>query len=58
LKHYPNSGTWVEENPNGTKLDFIVITPQDDRADSKTRVSLYNFSKEQENMVVEESVRL
>jgi len=39
-------------------LDFIVITPQDDRADSKTRVSLYNFSKEQENMVVEESVRL
>lgn len=55
---YANSGTWVDENPNGTKLDFIVITPQDDRADSKTRVSLYNFSKEQENMVIEESVKL
>lgn len=44
---YANSGTWMDNNPNGmSTMDFIIITPQSDNTNSQTFVTLYNFSNE------------
>lgn len=41
---YANSGTWIDDNPHQTTMNFVVITPGN-MADSssKTYVKLYNF---------------
>lgn len=43
---YVNSGTWIDNNPKLTTMNFVVITPQNDDASSKTHVDLYNFEHE------------
>ncbi len=55
---YANSGTWIDDNPGKTTMNFIVITPQnDDDASSKTFVRLYNFENEVVTKMDEESLR-
>jgi UDP-2,3-diacylglucosamine pyrophosphatase LpxH len=41
---YANSGTWIDNNPHQTTMNFVVITPEN-AADihSQTYVKLYNF---------------
>jgi UDP-2,3-diacylglucosamine pyrophosphatase LpxH len=41
---YANSGTWIDNNPHQTTMNFVVITPEN-KADplSQTYVKLYNF---------------
>lgn len=43
---YANSGTWIDDNPNKTTMNFVVITPQNADVTSQTSVSLYNFEHE------------
>jgi len=43
---YANSGTWIDHNPNLTKMNFVVITPQNTNNSSQTYVKLYNFEGE------------
>jgi UDP-2,3-diacylglucosamine pyrophosphatase LpxH len=43
---YANSGTWVDNNPHQTTMNFVVITPQTSDAKSQTYVKLYNFMDE------------
>lgn len=40
---YANSGTWIDNNPHQTTMNFVVITPQNSAASSQTYVKLYNF---------------
>ena len=41
---YANSGTWIDNNNVGaTTMNFVVITPQNTDASSKTFVKLYNY---------------
>ncbi len=54
---YANSGTWIDHNPNGTTMDFVVITPQNADASSQTFVKLYNFKNEVVTKVAEDSLR-
>jgi UDP-2,3-diacylglucosamine pyrophosphatase LpxH len=55
---YANSGTWIDENPNGSSMNFIVITPQSDNTDSQTFVTLYNFADEVETVMTKDSLHL
>ncbi|MDY0191085.1 MAG: metallophosphoesterase [Desulfuromonas sp.] len=55
---YANSGTWIDHNPDKTTMNFIVITPQTDAADSETAVALYNFENEVITKMDEDSVRI
>lgn len=43
---YANSGTWIDNNPNGPTTTFLVITPIGKKATSQTFVKLYNFENE------------
>jgi len=43
---YANSGTWVDNNPHQTTMNFVVITPQTSDVKSQTFVKLYNFMGE------------
>lgn len=54
---YANSGTWIDENPNKTTMNFVVITPQNINATSQTHVKLYNFLKEVVTKMAEDSLR-
>ncbi|MDF1547734.1 MAG: metallophosphoesterase [Bacteroidales bacterium] len=39
---YANSGTWIDDNKTAdTKMNFIVVTPQNNDASSQTYVKLY-----------------
>jgi len=40
---YINSGTWIDNNPNHTTRNFVVIAPQTSDPSSQTRVTLYNY---------------
>lgn len=41
---YANSGTWIDHNNvAATTMNFVVITPQNTDASSKTYVKLYNY---------------
>jgi len=55
---YVNSGTWIDDNPKRTTMNFVVITPQKDDCCSKTHVRLYNFENEVITLMAEDSVRL
>jgi UDP-2,3-diacylglucosamine pyrophosphatase LpxH len=55
---YANSGTWIDENLVApTKMNFVVITPQNEDASSQTFVKLYNFEKEIITKMAEDSLR-
>ena len=54
---YANSGTWIDNNPNKTTMNFVVITPQSVDASSLTFVKLYNFENEIVTKMAEESLR-
>jgi UDP-2,3-diacylglucosamine pyrophosphatase LpxH len=54
---YANSGTWIDNNPKQTTMNFVVITPQDLVATSQTLVKLYNFENEVETLMAEDAVR-
>ena len=55
---YVNSGTWIDNNPKKTTMNFVVITPQKDDCCSETHVRLYNFENEVITLMAEDSVRL
>ncbi|HPU83594.1 MAG TPA: hypothetical protein PLY29_08615, partial [Bacteroidales bacterium] len=55
---YVNSGTWIDNNPDKTTMNFVIITPQEEDCCSKTHVSLYNFQNEVYTLMAEDSVRL
>ena len=55
---YVNSGTWIDHNSiSTTKMEFVVITPQNNDASSQTFVKLYNFGNEVITKMVEDSMR-
>jgi hypothetical protein len=54
---YANSGTWVDNNPGYTTMNFVVITPQSSDVSSKTYVKLYNFEGEVVTEMAEDSIR-
>jgi len=54
---YANSGTWIDNNPNLTTMQFVVITPQGVSASSQTLVKLYNFEHEVVTKMDENSLR-
>jgi len=54
---YANSGTWIDNNPKLTTMNFIVITPQNTNASSQTNVKLYNFEGEVVTKMAEDSLR-
>ena len=54
---YANSGTWVDNNPGHTSMNFVVITPQSSDASSQTLVKLYNFENEVVTEMAEDSIR-
>jgi len=55
---YANSGTWIDDNPSGSTMDFVVITPQNNKTDSQTFVTLYNFADEVEMVMAKDSLQL
>ncbi|MCX6161251.1 MAG: metallophosphoesterase [Ignavibacteriae bacterium] len=54
---YANSGTWIDNNPNQTTMNFVVITPQGAEVSSQTLVKLYNFEHEVVTKMNENSLR-
>lgn len=55
---YANSGTWIDHNSlSSTKMEFVVITPQNNDASSQTFVKLYNFENEVVTKITEDSLR-
>jgi hypothetical protein len=41
---YANSGTWIDHNPAGTMMNFVVITPQKSSGSAAEYVNLYTYS--------------
>jgi UDP-2,3-diacylglucosamine pyrophosphatase LpxH len=54
---YANSGTWIDNNPKLTTMNFIVITPQSAETSSQTLVKLYNSMNEVVTKMDENSLR-
>lgn len=54
---YGNSGTWIDNNPHQTTMNFIVITPQNSDVSSKTYVKLYNFMDEVVSLMAVDELR-
>jgi UDP-2,3-diacylglucosamine pyrophosphatase LpxH len=55
---YANSGTWIDNNNvAATKMNFVVITPQNTDESSQTFVRLYNFEGEVVTKMAEDSLR-
>ncbi len=55
---YANSGTWIDHNNvTPSTMNFIVITPQNSDASSKTYVKLYTFKNEVVTKMAEDSMR-
>jgi UDP-2,3-diacylglucosamine pyrophosphatase LpxH len=54
---YANSGTWIDNNPKLTTMNFVVITTQSADASSQTFVKLYNFENEVVTEMAEDSIR-
>jgi UDP-2,3-diacylglucosamine pyrophosphatase LpxH len=54
---YANSGTWIDNNPHQTTMNFVVITPQSTEASSQTLVKLYNFQNQVVTKMDENSLR-
>lgn len=55
---YVNSGTWIDNNPKLTTMNFVIITPQSADPASQTSVVLYNFQQSTCNEMTRESLRL
>jgi len=55
---YANSGTWIDHNPNGSAMDFVVITPQGSGADSQTTVKVYRMNDGAMDELAADSVQL
>lgn len=55
---YVNSGTWIDDNPTRTTMNFVVITPQDSNNQSTTKVTLYNFENQVVTQMSSDSVQL
>ena len=55
---YANSGTWIDNNNvAATKMNFVVITPQNADASSQTTVKLYNYENGVVTKMAEDSLR-
>jgi predicted phosphodiesterase len=54
---YANSGTWIDNNPDKTTRNFVVITPQNADISSQTFVKLYDFENEVVTKMAEDSLR-
>lgn len=56
---YANTGTWIDHNPLGKIMDFVVITPQQSGSSSSmTYVKLYNFEGGVFTQMAADSLRL
>lgn len=55
---YVNSGTWIDHNPSGSTMNFVVITPQGLDTDSLTTVKLYRMNDGVMEELAADSVRL
>jgi len=54
---YANTGTWIDTNTVAvTKMNFVVVTPQNADAHSQTFVKLYNFENEVVTKMAEDSL--
>jgi predicted phosphodiesterase len=55
---YANSGTWIDNNPHQTTMNFVVITPEN-KVDpsSQTYVKLYNFMDEVVSLMAVDELR-
>lgn len=54
---YANSGTWIDNNNSApTTMNFVVITPQNANASSKTFVKLYNYQNGVVTKMAEDSM--
>jgi UDP-2,3-diacylglucosamine pyrophosphatase LpxH len=42
---YANSGTWIDTNPDGSTMNFVVITPKKSSGSTAQFVNLYAYSK-------------
>lgn len=54
---YVNSGTWIDQNPKLTTMNFVIITPQNSDPASQTQVSLYNYQGGTCNAMQKETLR-
>ena len=54
---YANTGTWIDDNPGLTTMNFVVITPQNANVSSQTYVKLYNFEDEKATLMAVDSLR-
>jgi UDP-2,3-diacylglucosamine pyrophosphatase LpxH len=55
---YVNSGTWIDDNPEKTTMQFVIITPQTAGAAAQTGVVLYNFVGGKVTEMARDSLRL
>jgi UDP-2,3-diacylglucosamine pyrophosphatase LpxH len=55
---YVNSGAWIDHSPGRTTLNFVVITPQEPEARSRTEVTVYDFAGEVMTEMATDSLRL
>lgn len=55
---YANSGAWIDRNPGGTTMNFVVITPQSTGGSSQTLVKVYNYAGEVATKMAEDSFTL
>lgn len=55
---YANSGTWIDENPELTTMNFVVITPQSTTGNPQTFIKLYNFEGGKSNKMAVDSLVL
>lgn len=55
---YANSGTWIDHNDvAATKMNFVVVTPQNADASSQTIVKVYNYEGEVVTKMAEDSLQ-
>jgi UDP-2,3-diacylglucosamine pyrophosphatase LpxH len=55
---YVNSGTWIDHNPNGSIMNFVVITPQGSDTTSQTTVKLFCMNEGAMEELAADSLRL
>jgi UDP-2,3-diacylglucosamine pyrophosphatase LpxH len=55
---YANSGTWIDNNPHQTTMNFVVITPENTTdIHSQTYVKLYNFMNDVVSLMAVDELR-
>ncbi len=54
---YANSGTWIDNNPNQTTMNFVIITPQSLDSTTQTLVKLYNFQNQVVTLMAQDATR-